>query len=137
MTQVIDAAEPKILDIKLFNQSTHHYNLKVSAGSYTLTSNEESKAFNEHFLTPDDAKFEDQVVQAVFCLGNQHAPATVRDLIRIVRTKKVDQQTLAEYSMFTIGDFVLLTKDEVIIAINGDVTRRNRADGFDTTRGNA
>jgi hypothetical protein len=123
-------------NLKLFNQSTHYYRLQVNVGSYTVSSNEESSEFNEHFRTPDDAKFEGKVVEAVACLGNQHAGATVRDLIKILRSgKNIDQTTLAEYSMFTIGDFVVITKDEAILAINGDITRRTREEGFDITRG--
>lgn len=126
------------LNMKLFNQSTHHYLLKVTADQFSITSNEESQEFNEWFQTPDDAKFEGKTVQAVACLGNQHAAATVRDLIKILRSgKNIDQATLAEYSMFTIGDFVVITKDEAIVAVNGDVTRRQRVEGLSMERGKA
>lgn len=131
-------AEARILNTKLFNQSTHHYKLTISGPDFNLESNDESKEFNEWFVTPNDCLFEEKVVRQVFCLGNQHAPATVRDLIQILRGRKpVDEQTLKEYSMFTIGDFVLLTEDEIIVAVNGDITRRPRSEGLVLEQGKA
>uniref|UniRef100_A0AB39CC99 Uncharacterized protein n=1 Tax=Pseudomonas phage RVTF4 TaxID=3236931 RepID=A0AB39CC99_9VIRU len=127
MSNLPPAAEARILNTRLFNQSTHHYKLVVSKTDFALTSNEESQEFNEWFVTPDDTLFEGKIVRQVFCLGNQHAPATVRDLIKILRSgRAIDEQTLKEYSMFTIGDHVLLTADEVIVAVNGDITRHDR-----------
>lgn len=138
MSNSQQTVEARILDTKLFNQSTHHYKLTVSKTDFTLTSNEESKEFNEWFVTPNDCLFEDVVVRQVFCLGNQHPAATVRDLIQILRRgKRIDEQTLKEYSMFTIGDFVLLTDSEVIVAVNGDVTRRSREEGLNLEQGKA
>lgn len=138
MSNLPATVEARILDTRLFNQSTHHYKLTVNKTDFTLTSNVESQEFNEWFTTPNDCLFEETVVRQVFCLGNQHAPATVRDLIKILRGgKKVDEQTLKEYSMFTIGDFVLLTDSEVIVAVNGDVTRRPREEGLELEQGKA
>jgi len=130
MSNLPPTVEARIMNTRLFNPSTHHYKLVVNKTDFDLSTNEESKDFNEWFVTPDDALFEEKIVRQVFCLGNQHAAATVRDLINILRRgRKIDEQTLREYSQFTIGDHVLLTADEVIVAVNGDITRHLRNAG--------
>lgn len=130
-------SELKMLTTRLFNESTHHYKLTVDRNSFDLQSNEESQDFNVWLKPQDDALFEGKAVATVFCLGNQHAAASVRDLVKIMRQKKLDESLLCEYTMFTIGDFVILTQEEIIHAINGDVTRTPRAGEFVVSRGRA
>lgn len=134
MTQV--DTEAKILDVKLFNASTHHYYLTVKGNNVTCTSNEESQAFNAHmpFHGEEIRTMNGEPITRLACLGNQHAMAVVRDMTRVA---KWDSQTLKEYSMFTIGDFMITTETKIYFAVNGDLTERTTEEGFIQTRGKA
>lgn len=125
----------RIMNTKLFNPSTHYYKLEVQASKFEFDTNEESKDFNEWFHLPVGTQFEGVTAETVFCLGNQHPAATVRDLIGVIRRGKLDEQTLREYSMFTIGDHVIITTEETIVAVNGDITRKPRTEPFTLTVG--
>ncbi|WDS62070.1 hypothetical protein [Pseudomonas phage D6] len=128
--------QAQTLDIKLFNQSTHHYHLLVKGGNVTITSNEESQDFNAYipFHGEDIRQFEGAAVTGIACLGNQHANAVVRDMMRVA---KWDKQTLKEYSMFTIGDFLITTADSIYFAVNGDLEVRKMEEGLGQVRGKA
>lgn len=126
--------EPTLLTEKLFNASTHHYVLNLtSSGKIEFTSNDESEAFNE-MQSPANCKFNDAEIKVLGCFGNQHPVAVIRDMAKV---KKWDEQTLREYSMFTIGDFLIVTKDHIYFAVNGDLIIRSTEAGFTTTKGQA
>lgn len=128
------SVEPTTLDIKLFNQSTHYYELKVaSAGFPEVVSNDESAAFNSCVGSNDPTRlFDEDRILFLGCFGNQHAEAVVRDMGRV---KHWDAQTLREYSMFTIGDFLIVTAAAVYFSVNGDLVIKDRKEGFETVRG--
>lgn len=127
-------SEPKVLDIKLFNQSTHYYRLVVQGKDVSITSNAESQDFNAYTrLAADNGRtIEDESITGIACLGNQHPSAVVRDMLRVV---KWDKQTLKEYSMFTIGDFLITTDKAIYFAVNGDLVERDLCYGLDQVRG--
>lgn len=133
MTQPTEA-EGTILDIKLFNQSVHHYTLDIKGQVVTITSNDESQDFNVYRLINGDTTrvINENPIVGFGCFGNQHPEAVVRDMLKL---KRWDEQTLREYSMFTIGDFLILTKDTVYFSVNGDLTVKKRDEGFFTEKG--
>lgn len=126
--------EPTLLDIKLFNQSTHHYQLKIAGTDVSITSNEESQAFNAYARRSAGvgSLLNDEKITGYGCFGNQHPDAVLRDMARVA---KWDEQTLREYSMFTIGDMLIITDKAIYFSVNGDLVVKSLEDGFETTRG--
>lgn len=124
----------KILDVKLFNQSTHHYNLTIKGSDVSITSNEESQEFNAYSRRPADPSrcLGDEKITGYGCFGNQHPEAVVRDMFRV---RHWDVQTLREYSMFTIGDFLITTETSIYFSVNGDMVIKKLEDGFQTEKG--
>lgn len=125
----------KVLTERLFNSSTHHYTLTVMAsGTVFITSNEESQAFNAHTSRPADPSrcLGEEKITGYGVFGNQHPEAVVRDMFRV---RHWDVQTLREYSMFTIGDFLITTTESVYFSVNGDLIIKKLSEGFTTERG--
>ncbi|MNQ60256.1 hypothetical protein D3C85_745300 [compost metagenome] len=46
-----------------------------------------------------------------------------------------DVQTLREYSMFTIGDFLITTEKSIYFSVNGDLVIKSQEAGFSTEKG--
>jgi hypothetical protein len=134
MTQVPTEGDAKLLEMKLFNNSFHHYTLDIKGSDVSITSNQESQDFNVYRPIHGDTTrmIGDQPITGFACFGNQHPEAVVRDMLKL---KRWDEQTLREYSMFTIGDFLILTKENIYFSVNGDLTVKTTAEGFHTEKG--
>ncbi len=131
--------ELQMLDMKLFNASTHHYTLKVwSTGKVETTADKDSAMFNCTYAyvmaSPQFGDDKEEVINQLGCYGNQHPDAAIRDMAKV---RKWDEQTLREYSMFTIGDFLIVTNRRIFFAVNGDLVIREIGEGFETTKGKA
>ncbi|MCY1461287.1 hypothetical protein D9M71_789290 [compost metagenome] len=53
----------------------------------------------------------------------------------MMRVRHWDVQTLREYTMFTIGDFLITTESSVYFSVNGDLVVKKLEDGFQTEKG--
>lgn len=128
-------SEAKVLDIHLFNASTHHYRINVDAvNGVVISSNTESTEFNAHvpFFGDDVRTINKEPITGIACLGNQHPMAVVRDMTRVASW---DSQKLREYSMFTIGDLLITTDKNIYFAVNGDLIERTKVEGLSQGRG--
>lgn len=136
MSNLPVSKEPTLLDVKLFNQSTHHYHLKIISTDVSITSNEESQAFNAYVRRPADPSrlMGDEKITGYGCLGNQHPEAVLKDMYRV---RHWDVQTLREYTQFTIGDIFIVTESSVYFSVNGDMVIKKLSEGFELIQGKA
>jgi hypothetical protein len=114
--------QEKTQALYVFNPSAHNYILSVRPTGVNLF--QESVCSEHNYLNrPVDYEFNGEKLTGLAVLGNHHAEAVYRDLVKR-ELQRVDD--LKDFSMMTIGDFFLITPTMVYMFVNGDLNVHNR-----------